>query len=307
MGRSLKYFNTGTNTLKSNTLWKLHQNKNTPNVTSSPAHVVLTPTDNSNVLNFMNLDDIGISTVKDSTAFKKIQFFSKTDPTSLFSIKSDFTTSFNKLANLYTTDLNLNSSYTYGMDRQHNYTSVASTLPLFNTLMDRQGLNKFYSYNFNNLTQTKPNGNTLDVNRVTYDTLSNTKSIESLTYQYHKLLPQPTTTSTPLTTDFTLFLKIPNIPSIISAESDSKQQPNPFKLLLNFGHSKKLVFGFDSLVNELSLKNLGYANFTNNFSYEAYNTENLFKFKDLKSSNSQFLGSERTVRLLKNLNTGAHK
>jgi len=38
-----------------------------------------------------------------------------------------------------------------------------------------------------------------------------------------------------------------------------------------------------------------------------YNTENVFKFKDLKSTNSQFLGSERTVRLLKNLNTNSYK
>lgn len=38
-----------------------------------------------------------------------------------------------------------------------------------------------------------------------------------------------------------------------------------------------------------------------------YNSENVFKFKDLKSSNSQFLGSERTVRLLKNLNTNNYK
>jgi hypothetical protein len=40
---------------------------------------------------------------------------------------------------------------------------------------------------------------------------------------------------------------------------------------------------------------------------QIYNTENIFKFKDLKSSNSQFLGTERTVRLLKNLNTSAYK
>jgi hypothetical protein len=40
---------------------------------------------------------------------------------------------------------------------------------------------------------------------------------------------------------------------------------------------------------------------------QLFNTENIFKFKDLKSSNSQFLGSERTVRLLKNLNTSAYK
>ena len=107
----------------------------------------------------MDFDSIGTSTVKDSTAFKKIQFFSKTDPTSLFNIQSDFQQSFNKVSSLYTNDLTLNTSYSYGMDRQHNYTSLTSTLPLFNTLLDNTSINKFFGYNFNNLTQHKTTKN----------------------------------------------------------------------------------------------------------------------------------------------------
>jgi hypothetical protein len=97
----------------------------------------------------MNLDNIGISTVKDSTAFKKIQFFSKTNPTTLFSVKSDFQNSLNKLNNLFLNDLNLNKSYTYGMDRQHMYTSLSSSLPMFSTLVDHNSTEKFFSYNLN--------------------------------------------------------------------------------------------------------------------------------------------------------------
>jgi len=107
VGKSLKYFNSSTNTLKSNTLWKFHQNNKNPNFSSVPAHVVLSPTDNSNLINFMNLDDIVVSTVKDSTAFKKIQFFSKTNPTNLFNIKSDFQNSLNKVNSYYLNDLDL--------------------------------------------------------------------------------------------------------------------------------------------------------------------------------------------------------
>jgi hypothetical protein len=97
----------------------------------------------------MNLDNIGVSTLKDSTAFKKIQFFSKTNPTSLFNVKSDFQNSLNKLNTLFLNDLDLNQSYTYGMDRQHNYTSLSSTLPMFSTLMDNKSTEKFFSYNLN--------------------------------------------------------------------------------------------------------------------------------------------------------------
>jgi hypothetical protein len=97
----------------------------------------------------MNLDNIGISTLKDSTAFKKIQFFSKTNPTTLFNVKSDFQNSLNKLNNFFLNDLDLNQSYTYGLDRQHSYTSLSSTLPMFSTLMDSKGVDKFFTYNLN--------------------------------------------------------------------------------------------------------------------------------------------------------------
>jgi hypothetical protein len=97
----------------------------------------------------MNLDNIGVSTIKDSTAFKKIQFFSKTNPSNIFNVKSDFQNSFQRINNYYINDLDLNNSYTYGMDRQHTYTSLSTTLPNFSTLIDNNSVNKFLSYNFN--------------------------------------------------------------------------------------------------------------------------------------------------------------
>lgn len=153
-----------------------------------PAHVVLTPTDNSGLVNFMDLDNIGISTVKDSTAFKKVQFFSKSNPSNLFNVKSDFQNSFDKLSSYYLSDLDLNQSYTYGMDRQHNYASLSSSLPMFSTLMDRNSSEKFFSYNLN----TKPvsNTNSLSINRLRSDENSNNDSlISTITPNLNKLLP----------------------------------------------------------------------------------------------------------------------
>merc|ERR1712070_367669 len=121
-------------------------------------------------------DNIGVSTIKDSTAFKKIQFFSKTNPSNIFNVKSDFQNSFQKINNYYINDLDLNNSYTYGMDRQHTYTSLSTTLPNFSTLIDNNSVNKFLSYNFNvNYTDTSSNFSNLKSNRLNYDNvLSNT-------------------------------------------------------------------------------------------------------------------------------------
>jgi hypothetical protein len=47
--------------------------------------------------------------------------------------------------------------------------------------------------------------------------------------------------------------------------------------------------------------------YTDKFLSVLYNTENMLKFKDYKSSNLQFLGSERTTRLLNNVNSNSYK
>jgi hypothetical protein len=250
----------------------------------------------------MNLDNIGVSTIKDSTAFKKIQFFSKTNPTNLFNIKSDFQNSFNKLNSLYLNDLDLNQSYTYGMDRQHTYTSLSSSLPMFSTLLDRSSVDKFFNYNFSQ--EFKTPSNKLSLNRFDYTSTSLNRLDETLLNSYSKLLP-----NTLGTLDFPLFIKIPNIFSILGAENDSKQYSNNFKFLLNFKHKKKNIHNFDFSLNNINRNKLSIESLdpTSTFNSQNFNTENTLKFKDYKSSNAQFLGSERTVRLLNNLNSNQFK
>jgi hypothetical protein len=255
----------------------------------------------------MNLDNIGVSTVKDSTAFKKIQFFSKTNPTNLFNIKSDFQNSFTNLSSHYLSDLDLNQSYTYGMDRQHNYTSLNSSLPMHATLLDNSSLNKFFSYNLG--TSVSYNGGSvLSTNRLSYDnSASNAPTSKDMASNLNNLVTHASNTKNAF--NFSFFMKVPNTLSVLGAENDSKQYSNPLKYGLNLLHKKK------------TLSNLGYvaSNFTgteptvhvynpnNSFASSTFNTENTLKFKDYKSSNAQFLGSERTVRLLSNLNTNNYK
>merc|ERR1711976_137415 len=249
VGKSLKYFNSSSNSLKSNTLWKYHQNNKNSNLSSTPAHVILTPTDNSNLVNFMNLDNIGVSTIKDSTAFKKIQFFSKTNPTNLFNIKSDFQNSFDKLNTFFLSDLSLNNSYTYGMDRQHNYTNMSSSLPMNSTLMDSKSISKFFSYNLSK--PTYENTNSLSLNRFNYSTSVKSNNVieEKLIKTYSKLFPNKSNSFSNI--DFGVFLNIPNISHILSAENDSKQYSSNFKYLLNMKSKKKSIQNFDYLLNSL--------------------------------------------------------
>jgi hypothetical protein len=231
----------------------------------------------------MNLDNIGVSTLKDSTAFKKIQFFSKTNPTNLFNVKSDFQNSFNRLNNYYLTDLDLNNSYTYGMDRQHTYTSLASSLPNNTTLLDNNSVKKFFNYNFD--TQFDKNINPFYINRLDYSSNNSLTSYdENFLNSNSSILPSKFLNLNSL--DFNLFLKIPNITSVLSAENDSKQYSNSFKFLLNFKHKKKNIHNLNFLLN-FSFKNDFFMNNSdpkNLFSSSLFNTENTLKFKDYKSS-----------------------
>jgi hypothetical protein len=239
--------------------------------------------------------------LSESTAFKKIQFFSKTNPTNLFTVKSDFQNSFNKLSNYYFNDLDLNQSYTYGMDRQHVYTSLSSSLPMSATLLDNNSTNKFFTYNLDNKTSTS---STLNINRLNYNNMSLN---DSLLINFTKLLPTKLTKLNSM--DFSFFLQIPNTTSVLNAENDAKQYSNDFKLTLNSKHKKKSVNNFDFLMSNSNLNNVDVQNLqpNNNFANSIFNLESNLKFKDYKSSNAQFLGSERTVRLLNNLNSNSYK
>jgi hypothetical protein len=166
----------------------------------------------SNTINFMNLDNIGVSTVKDSTAFKKIQFFSKTNPSNLFSIKSDFQNSFNKINSFYINDVLLNKSNSYGMDRQHTYTSLSSSLPMFSTLVDYKSVNKLFTYNLNN--EWKFRKNPIEVNRLSYNNnLGLNGKQDGLVNNLNKTLPSKYKTIIN-STDFSITTSTPNIFSI---------------------------------------------------------------------------------------------
>jgi hypothetical protein len=168
----------------------------------------------------MNFNDLGISAAKDATAFKKIQYFSKTNHDSLFNLKSDFESNYCRIASLYNTDLKLASASTYGMYRQHTYNSLLSISKNQNLVIDPLSISKFYDYNLNKTTTT--NNISLDDNsgyaNHAYEN-QNTLSLDFLA----KIKTNIFLNKNNFILNYPLYL------SIMGSETDAKPLTNPFK------------------------------------------------------------------------------
>ena len=296
VGNSLKYTTTNSNALKSNTLWKYYQNQNNNKTTSTPAHLILAPSDSDKVLNFMKFSDMGVDNLKDSTTFKKIQYFSKSNPQKLYSNVDEFNLKYKKLSDLYLSDYETASTPNYGIKRQHNYVSRQSLLNNSNTFMDSKSLNTFMSYNHGTSAESK-----------------NTPLTNSLKFHNHSPALGATTSSNSLnkklnsTNQSTQGLSLANYLSfldkttLISAETDSAQTSNPLKYALNNKWNKKNFINA-KWANTLLLEDeITGTSPTSNFSTKLLNEEVSPRFKDLKSAGTSFLPSERNTRLVNNL------
>lgn len=90
--------------------------------------MLVLPNDNGKVLNHLNFNDIGVNTLKESQAFKKIRQSSKTFTTNLVLTPGTLIGKYNSLYDLYLKDSNTTDSINYGNMRQHNMTAtLAST------------------------------------------------------------------------------------------------------------------------------------------------------------------------------------
>jgi hypothetical protein len=246
----------------------------------------LSPNDKLNLLNFSNFNDFGINTVKDSTAFKKIQYYSKVNFQHLFNTKSDFEQTFNKLSSLYINDNLLNESVNYGIRRQHNYNSLMSIQNLSNSVLDKKSVNKYYTYNLNytksfeNLEYGKFYNLEFKINNFLNKTNFNNNNIKFLNY-----------------------IRFPEVNSFLNRYSDSKQFSNLFKYNLNILPKKKF-FKYKDWTEDIFIGNdLSILNPVNSFNIDITNKKDIYDFKDLKSSNLQFLTNERNLRLIKDFHS----
>jgi hypothetical protein len=243
----------------------------------------------------MNFDEIGLNTVKDSTAFKKIQFFSKTNTESIFNLKSDFESNYYRLSSLYNTDLKLMSSLNYGISRQHNYSSLASSNRLSTTSLDKNSVDKFFSYNLNTELQNSSLNDNSYIDSTTQNMVDVNKSeptLQNFFFENNQKHFLNTANSYPLLKSFS------------DIETDSKKNLNPVKAYNNANFKKKNLLYTDWLSSTtLTQTDLVSSNPLSSYVSDIFNKESVSKFKNLKSNDLQLLSSERNVRLLGNYNS----
>ena len=252
VGNSLKYTKTSDTNLQSNNLWKYYQNKSSDQIIT-PAHLLVIPTDNYKLLNFINFNDIGSSNVQEINAFKKIRMFSKTYTSNLTFVPNAYTQKFKFFSNLYINDLSFSDSYLYGLKRQHNYLSSTSLLNNQSTFLNMSSVNKFINFNF------KSNLNVQNTeNYYNYSFFKKTPS-SHLTDNSLRIsnLIKNVNTSYSLDSLNKAFL-YPNSISLINDDSDKKKINYPIYKLFNNKLDKNDFNNFNNLnklnsLNELSI------------------------------------------------------
>jgi len=227
---------------------------------------------------------VGLNTSKDASSFKKIQYFSKTNPQGLFNNTSDFQSRYNKLSDLYLNTTSFNDASNYGTLRQHNLVSTATTTNGCSTFLDKKGLDKVLSYNLKNhkTTHTLPTSDTLK------------PALFNLLDSYGKSTSMLFFTNTVL----------PNIGKLLDSSTDHKHPNNTLKFLLtNKTFSGEVIDGthLKDFINKGGLTlNYSTSNYANATSVVSKN----YLFKDNKSANMQFLTSEKNIRPLNSLAVG---
>tara|TARA_B100000780_G_scaffold21015_1_gene13537 strand:- start:7726 stop:8277 length:552 start_codon:yes stop_codon:yes gene_type:complete len=181
----------------------------------------------------MKFSDVGSNSVKDSTAFKKIQSFSKTNPQQLYSNMSEFNLKYKKISDLYLNDTEPTTTFAYGTKRQHNFASSASLTNNSNTLMDNKGLKTLLDYNHSvNINESnkgvdfnqsiKLGGRNSGSFATNYTSSLNTKLNDAINTNAVK--------GNDVMKSYTEYLAKN---SLLSSDTDAKQFKNPMKYALN--------------------------------------------------------------------------
>lgn len=113
--------------------------------------MVLSFNDNAKLLNFTDLAGVGLNTAQEASAFRRTQYFSKTNPQTLVGSPEALQSRYTKLSDLYLDEVSFLGGGSYGTVRQHNLTPhLASTSNT--TGVDPRGLTKLLEHNLQHTT-----------------------------------------------------------------------------------------------------------------------------------------------------------
>jgi hypothetical protein len=251
---------------------------------------LISPSDNSSLVNISDFSKVGLSSLKESSAFKKVQYHSKSPSSQLFDSSTIGYSKFDVLNKLYNTTNNLTNAKDYYTDRQDNYTSLLASQLANKSSLESKSVDKYLNYNFN---INQPN-NELS----TFNSLANSSDTN-----YHV----DANSANRLKSNLYGSSEVASIPSInsegsaynISNTSDGKYANNAVKPLLASTNTRKSAIDVTPTTN-LDLSNSA-ASSTINSKFS--NSELSSKFKDLKSPNLGFLSSDKNARLVSKLHT----
>ena len=143
VGNSVQYNTASSSNVSSNFLWRMYQNEADDRIVT-PAHLLLIPSDPSGSTNFLNFRDIGVSTLRESSAFSKIRSFSKAYSTQLVHSPSTFVSKYQKLSALYMDENSFLDTSSFGVTKQHNFASISTLGNGFSsTLLDSKSFSQF--------------------------------------------------------------------------------------------------------------------------------------------------------------------
>ena len=299
VGNSLKYNTSPSKMVSSNTLWKSYQMKKTNNISVSPAHIVLAPSDKLNILNFSNFSEVGTSTYAPETVFKKVQLFFKKANINPAEKKLTFMNNYSLEESLFKNEGQINNNYSFGTQRQHNLMSSKALFNNCNSLLDQTSFDKMVKYS-----------SSLDFN--------NSKFEDNLSLGFENKYEQTLgsgvlnalniISGSSSDSKFNDFVNYPSRTNSIMFDTDTKKKKSPYRFILRpFTKSKSKHFSMllsnDELSNSFVKSDVEVFSDNSNLSNPAYSSLNKgtsYSAKSLKSPTLDVSKVNSNPRLIEN-------
>lgn len=247
VGHSLKYNYSNQQHHSSNTFWRLYQNKIGDGV-NTPTHLMLTPLDNANVLNFISFKNLGLNNLEASNAFPKIRKSSTFFKSNLVTSQNEFLAKYKSINSLFVGEYSNSDINNFGLTKQQNLITSNIINHAQSTFIDPISLNQYlqYAYNENSIKLTNFNFYK-NWSNLTFENTTNLEMTNNVT----KILNTntdaiDTNVLSNTTSDWTYFKKLP----LFSKNSKTSQLNH--LLLNNNSFSRKTNLINSSLLNETS-------------------------------------------------------
>lgn len=178
-GNSLRYKKNSSLSSGNNNLWKFYKNKNFDQIVT-PSHLLLVPSDNNKIINFLNFNDIGTNKINESNAFKKIKIISKSSDFDLYNKNnSDYFNS--KFKSFYNSNLISNNidSFTFSSKKEFTFLNSLSFVNNSSFILDYNSINKYLRQNIQmniNLNKKQTSNNFFLFNNLFNNSILNNKT-----------------------------------------------------------------------------------------------------------------------------------